>query len=565
MKLPKDDEKTLELFCSGHTKGVFQFESEGMQAKLRDLRPENFADVYAMTALYRPGPLSSGMVQEFIARRHGFAKIDYPHPKLEPVLKETYGVMVYQEQVMQAAQVLAGYSPGEADMLRRAMGKKKPAVMAAQKERFVNGARDVSGLEGRDAEAIFELMAGFAGYGFNKSHSVAYSELSWQCAYLKAHHPSAFMAATLSARMGDQDKFVTACAEARRMGLRLMAPSINESGARLSAEGEEGVRFGLGTVRSLGARAVESIIAERNAGGRFRSPRDFVDRVKIPKNALSSLIEAGAFGEFGGPGQVSAEVVRVTSPTAEMFEVSEEVGEWDAAKIQGGEKRSLGIYLTSHPMEGCVLSDLASHEAGAERGEHTREVVLAGVVTKLDKVVEKRSQGIAIKLTVEDLSGQCVVNLPPDKAASCGEIDEGDLVLVGANVRRFGKSERLDVDTIDEYGTALRSRATMVRVSSNDPQTIAKCGNWLRGIEDGRCVVVMNGEKMSRRIALDPNTLDTMRDAGAVANVEFGQQEYADHVRPKKLKERKNALTKNRKERRRLLGDLSSTLVRRSA
>ncbi len=275
--LAMDDAPTYTLLKSCRTTAVFQLESRGMKDLIRRLQPDCFEDIVALVALFRPGPLQSGMVDDFINRKHGRSDgpIDYLHPSLEPVLKPTYGVILYQEQVMQIAQVLAGYTLGGADLLRKAMGKKKPEEMAKQRSVFVSGAV-VRGVREQLAVYIFDLMEKFAGYGFNKSHSAAYALLSYQTAYLKAHYPAQFMAAVLSADMDHTDKVVTLIKECSDMGLKVLSPDVNASVYEFAACGQHSIRYGLGAVRGVGRGAVEALLAERQARGPFRLARGSV-------------------------------------------------------------------------------------------------------------------------------------------------------------------------------------------------------------------------------------------------------------------------------------------------
>ena len=271
--LPMEDAATYQLLKSCKTTAVFQLESRGMKDLIRRLQPDRFGDIVALVALFRPGPLQSGMVEDFIARKHDTsgATIDYLHPELKPVLEATYGVILYQEQVMQIAQILAGYTLGGADLLRRAMGKKKPEEMAKQRSVFVSGALQ-RGVRESQATLIFDLMEKFAGYGFNKSHSAAYAVLSYQTAWLKAHYPAAFMAAVLSADMDKTDKIVTLIDECASMTLTVHAPDVNESVYAFKVAGPMSIRFGLGAIKGVGASAVQAIVDERDARGRVSEP-----------------------------------------------------------------------------------------------------------------------------------------------------------------------------------------------------------------------------------------------------------------------------------------------------
>ncbi|MFM7707581.1 MAG: DNA polymerase III subunit alpha, partial [Gammaproteobacteria bacterium] len=302
-ELPMDDAATFTLLKSCQTTAVFQLESRGMKDLVRRLQPDCFEDIVALVALFRPGPLQSGMVEDFIARKHGRidGPIDYLHPSLEPVLKPTYGVILYQEQVMQIAQVLAGYTLGGADLLRRAMGKKKPEEMAKQRSVFVEGAT-AQGVPGSQAAHIFDLMEKFAGYGFNKSHSAAYALLSYQTAWLKAHHPEAYMAAVLSADMAHTDKIVTLKDDCDRMGLEVLPPDVNASGWAFVVAGPRRVRYGLGAIKGVGEGAVESIVAQRGAVGPYRSLEDICRRLdldKVNRRVFEALIRSGSLDSLG--------------------------------------------------------------------------------------------------------------------------------------------------------------------------------------------------------------------------------------------------------------------------
>src|SRR4030095_4137465 len=295
--LPLDDEQTYALFSAGLTDGVFQFESSGMKDILRKFKPSSVEHLTALNALYRPGPIGGGMIDDFIKRKHGVKKIEYELPELKTVLQETYGVIVYQEQVMQIANIIAGYSLGEADLLRRAMGKKKAEEMAAQREKFVAGARDKGFKDAKKITRIFDLMEQFAGYGFNKSHSAAYAVLAYRTAYLKARHPQYFMAALLTSERGNQDKVVKYINECRDMGIAILPPDINSSDVNFTPT-PSGIRFGLAAIKNVGETAITSIVANKP----FKSLFDFCERVDlrtVNKRVVESLIKAGAFDSLG--------------------------------------------------------------------------------------------------------------------------------------------------------------------------------------------------------------------------------------------------------------------------
>src|SRR2546426_700673 len=371
-RLPLDDKKTYRLLCDGNTTGVFQLESTGIREMTVRIRPNCFEDLVAILALYRPGPLDSGMAEQYIKRKHGKEKIKYLHPLLETILKDTYGVIGYQEQVMQIAQVLGGYSMGEADILRRAMGKKDSEEMASQRERFIQGAKK-NRIDVRRSGEIFDQMETFARYGFNKSHSAAYALISYQTAYLKTHYPVEFMAALLSSEMGDTDKMIKNLAECRKMGMVVLPPGINESRSDFTVVGDK-IRFGLAAVKNVGEKTVETIIKGREQEGAFNSIYDFCRRVDmgaINRRVVESLIKCGAFDSTG----VSrAQMVAVLdeamkggqsyqrdhqSNQIDIFaglaggnggtkssETYPQVEEWSAQQLLAFEKEALGFYIT---------------------------------------------------------------------------------------------------------------------------------------------------------------------------------------------------------------------------
>ena len=307
-KLELDDKVTYEkVFHTGLTSGVFQFESHGMRDVLRRYKPTCVEDLTALNSLYRPGPIQGGMIEDFVERKWGRKKVEYDLPELESHLKETFGVIVYQEQVMQIANRLAGYSLGEADLLRRAMGKKDPEAMAKQRERFVRGAVE-RGYPPKKIEKLFDLMEQFAGYGFNKSHSAAYALLAYQTAYLKTHYPVEFMAALLTSVSGSTDDVVKYINECREMGIAVEPPDINVSDAYFTPHGEA-IRFGLAAVKNVGHNAIESIVAARKTVGKFTSIFQFCEKVDLHllnKRVIESLIKSGAMDSLGRRAQLMA-------------------------------------------------------------------------------------------------------------------------------------------------------------------------------------------------------------------------------------------------------------------
>ncbi|HSW71094.1 MAG TPA: DNA polymerase III subunit alpha, partial [Gammaproteobacteria bacterium] len=300
-RLPMNDAKTFALLKACDTSAIFQLESRGMQDLVKRLQPNCFEDLIPLVALFRPGPLQSGMVDDFVIRKHGRAEVIYPHPQLEPVLRSTYGVILYQEQVMQIAQTLSGYSLGAADLLRRAMGKKKPEEMAKQRETFCAGAKK-NGVDNKLATHIFDLMEKFAGYAFNKPHSVSYALISYQTAWLKAHYPAAFMAAVLSSEMAHTEKIVAYLDECKNLGIQVAPPNLNESNYHFTVLDEKHLSYGLGAIKGIGQAAIETIIAARDKGKPFRDLFDFCGRVdchKVNRRTFEALIKAGAFDTLG--------------------------------------------------------------------------------------------------------------------------------------------------------------------------------------------------------------------------------------------------------------------------
>jgi DNA polymerase-3 subunit alpha len=446
--IPMDDAKTFELLQACKTRAVFQLESRGMRDLVKRLRPDQFDDLVALVALFRPGPLQSGMVDDFVARKHDVnqADIDYLHPDLKPVLESTYGVILYQEQVMQIAQILAGYTLGEADLLRRAMGKKKPEEMAKQREVFLAGATE-RGVAKPTATRIFDLMEKFAGYGFNKSHSAAYALLSYQTAYLKAHYPAAFMAAAMSADVDHTDRLVVLKDDCRKLGIEIQVPSINRSAYPFSVNEQGAILYGLGAIKGVGRSAVEAVIAERESGGEFTSLREFCRRVdldKVNRRALEAMIKSGSMDDFGlsrrqlvqelpdalksadqearaqAAGQNDMFGLAEPAPVAETV-VSKRLEEWSQRELLVNEKEALGLYLTGHPFDAVrqdarflvdgKLVDIASEPppetASGERNyaQSRREVTVAGLIMDI------RKRGNRVTVILDDDSGRLEVSL----------------------------------------------------------------------------------------------------------------------------------------------------------
>ena len=467
--IPLSDRSTFDLLKACNSTAVFQLESTGMKDLIRRLQPDTFDEIVALVALFRPGPLQSGMVDDFIKRKHGKAQIEYPHPDLEPILKPTYGVILYQEQVMQIAQVLAGYTLGGADMLRRAMGKKKPEEMARQRTVFIEGAGR-HGVDEALASRIFDLMEKFAGYGFNKSHSAAYALISYQTAWLKAHYPAAFMAAVLSADMDNTDKIVHLIAECRDMQLKVVPPDVNRSHYRFTVQADATIIYGLGAIKGVGQAAIEGMLAERSAGGRFDDLFDLCQRVdlrKVNRRVLDALIRAGALDSMGQTRAAQHAGLDQALKQAEQLSRDLDTGqndlfgetgmavsavagvkalpEWDEEQILTGEKETLGLYLTGHPITRyepelvCIttgkLADMAvpgagaSGEAGGRQGGGERTVTIAGLVTSMRIRKTQRGGKIAF-LTLDDRTARLDVRVFPDIFERYQSLLAKDKVLV---------------------------------------------------------------------------------------------------------------------------------------
>ncbi len=430
-QIPLDDEAAFHLLKENQTTAVFQLESRGMKDLIKRLQPDSFEDIIALVALFRPGPLQSGMVDDFINRKHGRQKVEYPHPDLEPILKPTYGVILYQEQVMQIAQVLASYSLGAADLLRRAMGKKKPEEMAKQREIFTKGAL-ARGVDEKVATYIFDLMEKFAGYGFNKSHSAAYALVSYQTAWLKAHYPAAFMAAVLSADMDNTDKVVTLIDECSDMGLKVEPPNINLCEHRFTINDDDVVIYGLGAIKGVGEAAIEAIICERKANGEYGDLFDFCQRVELKKlnrRTLEALIMAGALDVFEQNRATLLASLPSALKIAEQHSRNQAVGmedmfgmaaqqesspanylvqpDWDEDHRLTCEKQTLGLYLTGHPIDRYLdeLSRIVTARIVELKPTRDQTVTVAGLIIAMRTMNTRRGDRMAF-ITIDDRSAR---------------------------------------------------------------------------------------------------------------------------------------------------------------
>jgi len=496
-KIPLFDTATYErVFHSGLTSGVFQFESHGMRDVLRRYKPNSIEDLTALNALYRPGPIQGGMIDDFIDRKHGRKKIEYELPELQKILEETLGVIVHQEQVMQIANSLAGYSLGEADLLRRAMGKKIAAEMAAQRERFVTGAVE-RGYPPKKVEKIFDLMAQFAGYGFNKSHSAAYALLAYHTAYLKTHYPVEFMAALLTSVTSNTDDVVKYINECREMGIAVEPPDINVSDAHFTPRASA-IRFGLAAVKNVGHNAIDSIVAARKGAGRFHSIYQFCEKVDLRllnKRVLESLIKSGAMDGLGHRAQLMAVLDKAIEHAQKCQRDAEsgqhglfgvfpqeeaqpredqlpEVPEWDEHTRLANEKEILGFFITGHPLEKYRekledLRALSTAELGAMKSSTGKDESLstAGIITGLRVLKSKKGEFYALA-SLEDLSGSLEMVVFPEAYRKLQEKVKMEVpVLVRGGVRvEEGANTKLTVNDIFSLEEAQVPLARSLRI-----------------------------------------------------------------------------------------------------
>ena len=453
--IPMDDDETFMLLKTCRTTALFQLESRGMKDLIQRLKPDSFDDLVALVALYRPGPLQSGMVEDFIDRKYGRAPITYAHPLLEPILEPTYGVILYQEQVMEIAKVLAGYSLGSADLLRSAMGKKKPEEMARQRQIFVDGALNSNNIDDKTATHIFDLMEKFAGYGFNKSHSAAYAMITYQTAWLKAHYPANFMAASISADMEHTDRVVTLIAECRELGLSVTNPNINTCQYYFEAISEKEITYGLGAIKGIGFGVVEAIIQAREEAGTFSDFFEFcmrTDNKRLNKRALESLIQAGAMDDFGvhrasliatlplavdmaeqksqalNAGQSDFFGVEA-SPTTSL--VYAEAARWTKEQILNAEKETLGLYLSGHPIDNfqAELDQIVDVRLVDLAPAGDKSVMVAGLVVGLRTMNTRRGERMAF-VTLDDRTAQVDLAVFSDLFAQCRDIVRKDNLLL---------------------------------------------------------------------------------------------------------------------------------------
>ncbi len=533
-RIPLDDEATFKLMQRAETTAVFQLESRGMKELIKKLGPDRFEDIVALVALFRPGPLQSGMVDDFINRKKGRAEVSYPHVQyqhecLKPALAPTYGIILYQEQVMQIAQEMGGYTLGGADLLRRAMGKKNADEMAKQRESFTAGAVS-KGFAQELASNIFDLMEKFAGYGFNKSHSAAYALVAYQTAWLKAHYPAEFMAATISSDMDKTDKVVTFIDECRAMGLDLLPPDVNQGQFRFSVDSEGRVIYGLGVIKGLGEGPVGSIIAARTEGGPFKDLFDFCARVdgrKVNKRGLEAMIRSGALDEIGPEGDIGYRRAVMLAGMDEAVKLAEQharntssgmgdlfgdsvvdsasdinYNSYNAARSLSlkdrlnGERETLGLYLTGHPIDEYEIelkSMVANRIADLRPGKSGTTV--SGMVVGMRIMKNKRGESFAF-LTLDDKSGRVELSVWAEKFNAYREILVKDALLVVQGIvseDSFTGGLKMAADSIQSIYEARCSKLSSLQlnVSESAVDWVDRFHNTVSGYREGNCPVTV--------------------------------------------------------------------------
>jgi len=568
-EIPVNDRQTYDLLKSCRTTGVFQLESRGMRDLIKRLQPDHFDDLVAILALFRPGPLQSGMVEDFINRKHGrnSEPIEYFHPSLEPILKATYGVILYQEQVMQIARVMAGYSLGGADLLRRAMGKKKPEEMAQQRSIFMAGAGK-QGIDEKLASHVFDLMEKFAGYGFNKSHSAAYALIAYQTAWLKAHYPAAFMAAVLTADMDNTDKLVLLKDDCTQLGIKLEVPDINVSRFQFTVAGERSISYGLGAIKGVGQGVIDNVIAERETNGPYVSLLDLcrrVDQQRLNRRVLEALVRSGALDCLGENRATLMGAIPNTLRLAEhaahataagqgaLFAEQGEGGdfeqllapvpEWSAPERLRGERESLGLYLTGHPFD-----DYAEHCAyfthGSikklvgglpENGQFSsrREVTVAGLVMDI------RRRGGRVSMILDDNTDRLEVTLFDDVFSQFRHLIVKDAVLVVVGQLRFDdflNAWRVTAQRVRSVDEAIEEHARRITIQwtadANGTDFVRSLKETLQPFTHGRCEVCVEyaGPTASASLTLgDDWSVKPTRELRERLGLLLGSKQYSIH------------------------------------
>ena len=496
--IPLDDGKVFDLLKAAETTAVFQLESRGMKDLIKRLQPDCFEDIIALVALFRPGPLQSGMVDNFIDRKHGRERISYPdaeyqHPSLQPILEPTYGIILYQEQVMQIAQVLAGYTLGGADLLRRAMGKKKPEEMAKQRSVFADGARE-KGIDPDLAMKIFDLVEKFAGYGFNKSHSAAYALVSYQTAWLKTHYPAQFMAAVMSSELDNTDKLLTLRDECKSMKLVLEPPAVNDGAYAFTVNGQGHIIYGLGAIKGLGEGPIESILEARKSGGAFTDLFDLCRRTdprKVNRRALEALIKSGALDAFGvdrwvqmsalddalraaeqsaanqaaGMTDLFGELV-ASSAATDPYSSHRQVRPWTPKEVLAGEKESIGSFLSGHPIEEYEQEIRKFAPRKIRELQADNATTVAGLIVDVRTI--KTQRGVMAVVRLDDNSGQIESTVYAETFSDNRELLVKDrIVLIEGRVQQddFSGGLTLRAREIRSLEAARQSRVREIRLT----------------------------------------------------------------------------------------------------
>lgn len=526
--IPLDDEPTYDLLRACSTTAIFQLESRGIKEIIHRLQPDSFEEIIALVALYRPGPLQSGMVDDFIDRKHGRSQVVYPHDDIIPILKPTYGVILYQEQVMQIAQVLAGYTLGAADLLRRAMGKKKAEEMAEQRQIFTQGAVE-RGVDEAIATSIFDLMEKFAGYGFNKSHSAAYALISYQTAWLKAHYPGAFMAAVLSADMGHTDKVVIFIEECKAMHLNVMPPNINASEYKFILDDQNNIMYGLGAIKGVGEGAIASILEERQYG-KYLDVFDFCRRVdlrKVNRRVLDALVRSGAMDSFvsdyAGRSSLLASLDNAVK-SSEQFQKNKQRGQsdlffamsdeihpaqpleerlpWSDKERLRGEKETLGLYLTGHPIQAIEheLKHFVTHAIVDIPHRQNTKVIIAGVISALRSLFTKKGDKMAF-VGIEDNTGLSEVAIFSDvyqKSRFCLVKDEILIIEGTVTIDKESGAKKMRAENIYNLAAARERFASHLSIVISKKQEDINLAKKLKEIltQDlpipGECPVIID-------------------------------------------------------------------------
>jgi DNA polymerase-3 subunit alpha len=571
--IPLDDEETYKkVFHAALTSGVFQFESSGMRDMLRRYKPDRIEDLTALTALYRPGPIQGGMTDDFIERKWGRRKVEYMLPQMETVLKETLGVIVYQEQVMQIANVLASYSLGEADLLRRAMGKKKPEEMAQQRDRFMSGA-EALGHPKATAGEVFDQMEKFAGYGFNKSHSAAYGLVSYQTAYLKTHYPVEFMAALLTSETSKPDNVVKYIGECKEMGIRVEPPDVQVSGSQftpyVTPEGQA-IRFGLAAVKNVGVNAIESILKARaEVGGRFTSFWQFCEKVDLRvmnKRVIESLIKAGALDSLGRRGPLMAAVDKAMERAQKaqkdaeqgqaglfgLFEEAPRAGregaddlphaaDWEEGERLAKEKEVLGFFVSGHPLDKYAeklrnLPGVISVAEALERkppekrwgaqADPADELQVAGMMLGLRVQKSKRDQKLYAQATLEDATGKIeLICFSRDYERLSGQLKmEAPVVVRGVLMGDEDAAPKISISSIAALEEVPVKLPSALRIRINLSSATEEMFSGLKSAADaapGPGKVMLHLEKKGEyAVILEPEEMSVAADRGWVERVE---------------------------------------------